>query len=182
MEPARRLSGSDRKTPRDRCRLQPRCPPRALPLGRLRSLSSPGHRSGVELRQLPRRRRHEIARAIGTDSSGNVYVAGTTSSPALPVSSTAAQTTYGGGTFDDLTGDVFVAKFSPAGALLYLTYLGGAGDDVAWGSPSIARATPTSPATPPPRISPSPPASFKEPSRELAATVVSVSATRSSRK
>jgi uncharacterized protein (TIGR03437 family) len=76
---------------------------------------------------------NEIARAIGTDASGNVYVAGTTSSPALPVSSSAAQTTYGGGTFDDLTGDVFVAKFSPAGALLYLTYLGGSEDDVAWG-------------------------------------------------
>jgi uncharacterized protein (TIGR03437 family) len=76
---------------------------------------------------------NEIARAIGTDAAGNVYMAGLTSTETLPVSSNAIQPTYAGQTLDSVTGDIFVAKFTPAGILSYLTYLGGSGDDVPFG-------------------------------------------------
>ena len=72
----------------------------------------------------------EGARGIGMDAAGNVYIAGKTNSSDLPVVS-AVQPVYGGGTANFINGDAFIAKFSPAGALLYLTYLGGMGDDVA---------------------------------------------------
>jgi hypothetical protein len=63
--------------------------------------------------------------SIAIDSAGNAYVVGKTSSTDLPVTSGAFNTTYSGG-----FNDVFVAKLdSSGGSLLYLTYLGGAGDD-----------------------------------------------------
>ena len=65
------------------------------------------------------------ALGISVDSSGNAYVAGTTSSSDFPTVSP-LQGTYGGG-----SGDGFVAKLNPAGsALVYSTYLGGSGQDV----------------------------------------------------
>jgi uncharacterized repeat protein (TIGR01451 family) len=64
---------------------------------------------------------------IAVDSAGNVYVAGTTNSGNLPVTSAAFQKTTSG-TRDH----VFVAKLNPAGtAILYLTYLGGSGSEQA---------------------------------------------------
>jgi uncharacterized repeat protein (TIGR01451 family) len=56
--------------------------------------------------------------AIAVDSTGAAYVTGTTSGsfPTL----NAEQNTYGGG-----NDDAYVAKFSPTGALVYSTYLGG---------------------------------------------------------
>jgi hypothetical protein len=66
----------------------------------------------------------ETAYAVATDPSGNMYIAGSTSSTDLP----GATSQFGGGFFDG-----FVAKFSPAGALLYSTYLGGSGDEQAYG-------------------------------------------------
>jgi uncharacterized protein (TIGR03437 family) len=74
---------------------------------------------------------NEAARAIGLDGAGNVYIAGYTTSNNLPVSRTAAQSSYGGHTTNFMTGDAFVAKFNPSGVMVYLTYLGGSGDDVA---------------------------------------------------
>ncbi len=68
------------------------------------------------------------ARSIGIDAGGNVYVAGKTTSPDLRVVS-ALQPAYGGSTANYFAGDAFIAKYSPAGALVYLTYLGGAGDE-----------------------------------------------------
>jgi uncharacterized protein (TIGR03437 family) len=65
------------------------------------------------------------------DAAGNVYIAGYTTTASLPVSRTAAQPAYGGQTANFMTGDAFVAKFNPSGVLVYLTYLGGSGDDVA---------------------------------------------------
>lgn len=75
---------------------------------------------------------NDSARGIAVDPAGNVYVAGTTTSSNLAVTATALQAGYGGQTNNDFTGDAFVAKFSPSGALIYLTYLGGKADDYAF--------------------------------------------------
>ncbi len=75
----------------------------------------------------------EGARAVGVDGAGNVYIAGVTTSTDLPTSRTGLQPAFAGLTTNGLTGDAFVAKFSPTGALLYLTYLGGSRDDAAGG-------------------------------------------------
>jgi len=65
--------------------------------------------------------------AVGIDALSNIVTAGWTSSNDLPVSS-GAQTQYGGSV------DAFVAGFLPnGGTLIYCTYLGGSGDDRAFG-------------------------------------------------
>jgi len=66
------------------------------------------------------------ANAIAVDVSGNAYITGTTTSTDFPVTG-AAQPRSGGGR------DAFLAKFGPTGALLFSTYLGGAGSDAAYG-------------------------------------------------
>jgi hypothetical protein len=63
-------------------------------------------------------------RGIALDSAGNAYVTGWTSASNFPTSTGAFQTAYGGGATD-----VFVAKLSPSGSLVYSTYLGGSGAD-----------------------------------------------------
>jgi uncharacterized protein (TIGR03437 family) len=73
---------------------------------------------------------NEYARGIGLDAAGNVYIAGGTTTSNLPTVS-ALQTNFGGQTANAASGDAFVAKFSPSGTLLYLTYVGGSGDDSA---------------------------------------------------
>jgi uncharacterized protein (TIGR03437 family) len=73
---------------------------------------------------------NEFARGIGLDSAGNVYIAGGTTTTNLPTVST-FQPNFGGQTANAASGDAFIAKFSPSGALLYLTYLGGSADDTA---------------------------------------------------
>lgn len=64
-------------------------------------------------------------RAIAVDADGNAYVTGTTNSATFP--------NVGGlpDPNDDLQGaqDAFVTKLSPTGAIVYSTYLGGAGTD-----------------------------------------------------
>jgi len=73
--------------------------------------------------------RNDLARGIALDGSGNVYIAGNTSSMNLPTTS-AFQPNFGGASVAyDMYGDAFVAKFNSAGALVYLTYLGGSADD-----------------------------------------------------
>jgi Beta-propeller repeat len=65
--------------------------------------------------------------AVAIDSLNNVLVAGWTASTDLP-SSAGEQPRYGGGV------DAFVASFRPnGGGLNYCTYLGGSGDDRAFG-------------------------------------------------
>jgi hypothetical protein len=62
------------------------------------------------------------------DSSGNVYVSGTTSSTNFPGASGGAQPSYGGG-----VDDVFIAKLNPAlTSIVQSTYLGGNGYDDGW--------------------------------------------------
>ena len=65
----------------------------------------------------------DSALALAVDASGSAYVAGFTDSLDFPATNP-VQSFNGGGN------DVFVAKLSPGGnALVYCTYLGGAGDD-----------------------------------------------------
>ena len=67
------------------------------------------------------------ATAVATDSTGNLYITGVTSSPNFPVERPLRQT-YGGGLFDG-----FVTKINPTGSrLVYSTFLGGAGEDRAF--------------------------------------------------
>jgi hypothetical protein len=68
--------------------------------------------------------------AVAVDTNGFIYVAGETFSTQFATPG-AYQTNFQGGS---LTGDAFVAKFDNAGTnLIYLTYLGGSGDDGAFG-------------------------------------------------
>ncbi|HEX5431213.1 MAG TPA: SBBP repeat-containing protein [Bryobacteraceae bacterium] len=77
----------------------------------------------------------QSSRGIGVDAAGNVYIAGNTASGDLPVTAGTVQTAFGGLTVNlrYLEGDAFVAKFTSQGALSYMTYLGGSGDDAAFG-------------------------------------------------
>ncbi len=64
------------------------------------------------------------AGSVAVDPAGNIFVAGSTSSPNLPAK-TGVQLRYGGGNID-----VFVAELNASGStLVYLTYLGGSGAD-----------------------------------------------------
>ncbi len=58
--------------------------------------------------------------AIAVNESGTAYVAGSAESFNFPVTAGAFQTTFAGG-----QSDAFVAKFSPAGELIFSTFLGG---------------------------------------------------------
>jgi uncharacterized protein (TIGR03437 family) len=74
---------------------------------------------------------NEGARGVAVDGSGNVYIVGNTATTNLPSSPGVVQPNFGGETATYDQGDAFVAKFSASGALVYLTYLGGSGDDTA---------------------------------------------------
>jgi uncharacterized protein (TIGR03437 family) len=68
---------------------------------------------------------NDSAAGIAVDSSGSVYIAGTTDSSDLPAS-------VAGKRFAGTPPDVFIAKLKPDGTdLIYCTYLGGEGDDEA---------------------------------------------------
>ncbi|MBY8995803.1 MAG: hypothetical protein KGD59_14730 [Candidatus Heimdallarchaeota archaeon] len=70
----------------------------------------------------------EWAANVAVNSAGEIAVVGTTTSTDFPLQS-AYQGTHNGGEFY-LT-DIFLAKFSSSGSLLYSTYFGGTEDD--WG-------------------------------------------------
>jgi hypothetical protein len=82
-------------------------------------------------------------RDIAVDRAGNAYVIGTTASTDFPTTFGAFDNTCGNDANCNLetysaigvisTADVFVAKFNPAGRLLYSTYLGGGMDDIGLG-------------------------------------------------
>lgn len=69
----------------------------------------------------------DFAGRVALDPSGNIYVAGATSSSNFPTTS-AWQVHNSGG-----LRDAFVTKLSPTGALMYSSYLGGSGLDEAAG-------------------------------------------------
>lgn len=64
----------------------------------------------------------ESATGIALDGAGNMYVAGTTTSTNFPIAQALQATNRG-------EEDAFVARLSPAGALVYATYLGGSAED-----------------------------------------------------
>lgn len=66
--------------------------------------------------------------SIVTDSTGNIYFAGMTTSTSTIASSGAFQTTYGGGAYD-----AFVTKFNASGSRQWATYYGGTGYEYGWG-------------------------------------------------
>ncbi len=68
----------------------------------------------------------ENAYSLRADGTGNVYVAGTTSSADFPTTATSYDTSYPGGT--KYAGDIFISKLdSSLSELLASTYLGGSG-------------------------------------------------------
>ena len=78
----------------------------------------------------------DSGQAITADAAGNVWVVSVTTSTNLPVMS-ALQAARGG------RSDGFVGRLNASGAVVYLTYLGGAGDDMAVGVAIDALATRT---------------------------------------
>lgn len=66
----------------------------------------------------------DVAAAIAIDASGSAYIVGNTSSVDFPVTESAFQHSYAGGT------DAFIVKLAPSGSTLdYASYLGGSADD-----------------------------------------------------
>ena len=90
----------------------------------------------------------DIIHAVATDSAGNVYLAGETTSSNFPVTAGAFQTKRGNppGTIFGFEGpflpNAFVAKLSPAGQILWATYLGGSGPDATLGIAVDAKGSP----------------------------------------
>ena len=73
---------------------------------------------------------NDSGNAIAVDSSGDAFVAGGTESSNFPTTTGAYQTTLGSGA----TGNAFVLELNSSGnALTYSTYLGGDGNDKAFG-------------------------------------------------
>jgi hypothetical protein len=68
-----------------------------------------------------------VAYAVSHDSHGLVYVAGTTESTDLPLVGSSYQSTEGGG--QDLFFAIVNPKLSGSAQVLYVTYLGGTGDE-----------------------------------------------------
>ncbi len=70
-----------------------------------------------------------VGSSIAIDGARNAYITGATSAPGFPTTSGAVQRTFGGG-----ASDAFITKFnSSASALIYSSFFGGNGADVANG-------------------------------------------------
>ena len=76
----------------------------------------------------------DVANSLALDRSGNVYVVGVTGSADFPTTTGAAQPTIRGGACQsEPCHDAFVTKLSPAGQILYSTFLGGSANEEAVG-------------------------------------------------
>ena len=67
----------------------------------------------------------DMIRDIGTDPQGNVYIAGSTTSPNFPVTANAVDNTFATNSSD--YADAFIGKLSPAGQVTWMTFLGSTG-------------------------------------------------------
>ncbi|MFN7921345.1 MAG: SBBP repeat-containing protein [Bryobacteraceae bacterium] len=74
--------------------------------------------------------RTDLVTGLAVQPSGNVFIAGSTDSSDFPASG-GFQTALSGTGFASPP-DAFVAKLSPTGTLVYGTYLGGSGNDIAF--------------------------------------------------
>jgi beta-propeller repeat-containing protein/ASPM-SPD-2-Hydin domain-containing protein/centrosomal CEP192-like protein len=77
----------------------------------------------------------DLAFSVGLDSSNRMYLTGSTTSSDFPTTPGAFQTSYGGGS--QFFGDAYLAVVNPVGNgasdLNYSTYIGGSGQELAWG-------------------------------------------------
>ena len=105
---------------------------------RTNPISEPGNASTERRPQIPRKRilrlphvyltHSENNHDVATGRDGSCYIIGSTQSFDFPMKN-AYQSIFGGG-----IDDVYVAKFSSKGSLLWCTYLGGSGDfDIGYG-------------------------------------------------
>jgi uncharacterized protein (TIGR03437 family) len=70
------------------------------------------------------------ATGIAADASGNAYLTGSTNDPQFPATTGAYQTTLNANPdFEPTPSDAFAIKLSPAGAVVWASYLGGPGND-----------------------------------------------------
>jgi hypothetical protein len=69
---------------------------------------------------------HDIGNAIATDSTGNIFIVGTSISESMAIATSGAYKT----TADSISSDVFVAKMNTSGTVkIWATYYGGPGND-----------------------------------------------------
>lgn len=78
---------------------------------------------------------NDFATGLAVDGAGNAYITGSTSSTPFPVAGAPLGSgVFGGPSIPGIMGDAFVAEFDPTGQnLLYSSYLGGNGQDIALG-------------------------------------------------
>ena len=72
----------------------------------------------------------DVASQLVLDMAGDIFVVGNTLSTDFPITPHATQKTFGGGT---VTGDAFAFELASKGGIAYSTYIGGSGDEVAYG-------------------------------------------------
>ncbi|QQR74456.1 MAG: SBBP repeat-containing protein [Holophagales bacterium] len=76
----------------------------------------------------------DTASALALDARGNLWIAGTTSSPSFPVTASTYDATCGtDGNCNNGASDAFLAAFNPAGQLIVSTFFGGSAADQANG-------------------------------------------------